>query len=301
MIRFAVFTDLHHDFVPEGMERLEQLLNRVKEEKTEFIVSLGDLCLPTEENRCITEKLKCAGVPVYFAIGNHDIEHAKKQEVLNFYELEKDYYSFTRGNVKFIILNSCYMEKNGIQRIYHKKDYDKHRDKYPIIPEKELDWLKTEMQDENMNYVIFSHHSLSNDFPRRGIVNRDEARCILESRKVLLCMNGHDHGDDCKEIHGIPYYTLNSMTYIWHGMKPLHSYPEEIHSKYPLLKDVILYRDALSCIVEIEETKDGVQVQIHGMESDYDTVTPKDAEIGDTWNGVSILPRVSDYSYCSRK
>ena len=114
-------------------------------------------------------------------------------------------------------------------------------------------------------------------------------------------MNGHDHGDDYKEINGILYYTLNSMTYIWHGMKPLYPYAKELHHEYPLLKDVILYRDALSCVVEIEETAEGICVQIRGMESDYDTITPKDAEIGDTWNGVSILPKVSDYSNCAMK
>ena len=301
MIRFAVFTDLHHDFVPGSIARLEQFLERVKKEQAEFIVSLGDLCLPVEENRCITEKLKEAEVPVYLAVGNHDIEHARKQEVLDFYNLERDYYSFTKGTVKFIVLNSCYMEKNGIERVYYKKEYDKHKDQYPVIPRKELQWLKEEMQDKNQYYVIFSHHSLSNDFPRRGIVNREEVRSLLEKRKVLFCMNGHDHGDDYKEINGILYYTLNSMTYIWHGMKPLYPYAKELHHEYPLLKDVILYRDALSCVVEIEETAEGICVQIRGMESDYDTITPKDAEIGDTWNGVSILPKVSDYSNCAMK
>ena len=46
--------------------------------------------------------------------------------------------------------------------------------------------------------------------------NREAVRALLEKRKVLFCMNGHDHGDGCTIINGIPYITLNSMSYIWH-------------------------------------------------------------------------------------
>ena len=58
----------------------------------------------------------------------------------------------------------------------------------------------------------------------RGIVNREAVRKILEernslSRKILFCINGNDHGDDVKLINGIYYYSLNSASYIWHGVE----------------------------------------------------------------------------------
>ncbi|SCG82438.1 hypothetical protein DW1_0830 [Proteiniborus sp. DW1] len=118
--------------------------------------------------------------------------------------------------------------------------------------------LKNELADEDLYYVLFSHQSLSNDFMKRGISNREEIREILERRnedvkRVLLCMNGHDHRDGVKVINGIHYYTLNSMSCFWHGIKETFNYSKEIHDRYPYLKDMILYEEALHAIVTIDE------------------------------------------------
>ncbi|WP_271814609.1 hypothetical protein [Clostridium beijerinckii] len=86
-------------------------------------------------------------------------------------------------------------------------------------------------------------------------------------------MNGHDHGDNVKVINGIHYYTLNSMSYIWHGIKETFNCSNEIHKKYPYLKDLILYEEPLHVIVKID---DNMNVQIDGMEGHYQNVTPKD-------------------------
>ncbi len=172
------------------------------------------------------------------------------------------------------------------------KNYKKSSDIYPIIPDFEIEWLKQEMYDKDLQYVIFSHHSLANDFPKRGIANREEIREILSTRKTVLCMNGHDHGDACSLVNGIPYFTLNSMSYIWHGMKESFAFSKDIHKQYSYLKDMILYKDVLYCIVEVDENA----VSIKGLVSDYMNISPEDMGIVDyKWNGVSILPVVSDY------
>jgi hypothetical protein len=103
-------------------------------------------------------------------------------------------------------------------------------------------------------------------------------------------MNGHDHGDDLKIIDGIHYYTLNSMSYIWHGTKKTFNYSKEIHEKYPHLKDMILYDEPLHVIVTIDEN---MNIRIDGMEGHYQNITPKDIGLGHTWNAVSIEPRTS--------
>ena len=131
---------------------------------------------------------------------------------------------------------------------------------------------------------------------KRGISNREEVRAILEQRninrkKVLFCMNGHDHGDAAVDINGICYYTLNCMSYIWHGLKETYNYPKEIHERYPYLKDMILYEDGLHAIVTIDEKG---EVIIEGMQTSYENVTPSDVGIvNNSWNGVSIEPVVS--------
>lgn len=107
----------------------------------------------------------------------------------------------------------------------------------------------------------------------------------LNGEKVLFCINGHDHGGDCKVINDIYYYTLNSMSYIWHGTKEVFSYSNEIHKQYPYLKDLILYEEALHIIVNID---DNMNVSIEGMNGHYQKHSPNDIGLETTWNGVSI-------------
>lgn len=291
MVRFAVFTDLHYDNIPDGNRRLKEFLSNISNEKLDFIISLGDLCCPNKENKEILTKLEQQGIPVYYTLGNHDTYEHEQNYIVNFFQMERDFYSFQLEGIKFIVLNSCYMKRGNEFLPYDKSKYDKCTDEYPFIPESEVNWLQKELSDESLQYVIFSHHSLVNEFGNRGITNREKVRDLLEKRNVLLCMNGHDHGDDCKIINSIPYYTLNSMSYIWHCVKEMYSYAENVHKQYPFLKDIILYQQPLHCIVELENK----QVKIIGMQGQYQTISPQDVGIGDTWNGVSIAPRVSDF------
>lgn len=70
----------------------------------------------------------------------------------------------------------------------------------------------------------------------RAIINRANEM----NKKVLLCMNGHDHGNSVSKIGDTYYYALNAMSYIWYGPQFEHfTYPKEIHERYPYLKDVV--------------------------------------------------------------
>jgi len=291
MIRFAVFTDFHYDFIHDGDERLKELISRLKQEEIQFAVSLGDLCRPFSENRKIMEQLRECGIPMVFVIGNHDIEMSEQREVIEFLGIENDYYSFVKEDVKFIILNACYEKRDGICRSHFRDEFDREKDIYPVIPDEQIAWLRDEMQDEHLRYVIFSHHSLVNNFRDRGIVNRKEIRKIIETGNVLLCMNGHDHGDECWEINGIPYFTLNSASYIWHGMREIYSYAPEVHERCPWLKYILMYKEPLYAVITIDEER----LSVKGMESSYQTITPREAGIGNKWNGIRLAPRISDY------
>lgn len=289
-MKFAVFTDLHFDHVFDGEKRLDKFLDSAKEKKAEFIVFLGDLCKPIAENRWIVDRIKNTGLSFYGCIGNHDMDGSTLKQVTDFYGLP-EYYSFVKQQVKFIVLNANYMKCGDKVASYDSKIFRKGKDVYPLVPSQELEWLKRELEDPNQEYILLSHHSLANDFGNRGVVNRREIQLLLAKRKVLLCLNGHDHGDDCRIRQGIPYYTLNSISYAWHGMKEIYAYSEEIHRQYPYLKDIMLYKEALHAIVTVEKGR----VEVHGMNGHYQTVTPEDVGMERRWNDVSIEPRVSGF------
>ncbi len=215
-MKFAVFTDLHYDVIHDGDRRLHEFINSVKEENIDFIIELGDLCHPTDANKHLISELKEEGVPCFFTVGNHNSDVYLLDTIIKFCEMKNNYYSFIFGNVKFIVLDANYIKTTDGCEPYCKRNFERMKGEYPYIPPVEVNWLKNELQDEQYYYVVLTHQSLSNDFMDRGISNRKEIRKLLEERnrngkKVLLCMNGHDHGDDVKIINGIHYYTMFAL------------------------------------------------------------------------------------------
>lgn len=274
MIRFLVFTDLHYDHVPDGDARVEALAARIESVRPDFVLSLGDLCRPIAQNSAVLRRLGAAGAPVHHLVGNHDTDHCPLRETLDFLGMERDFYSFTVDGVRFLMLNA------GGR-------------KPPFLPEAQLDWLRQEMEDPALRYVVCSHHSLANDFAQRGVANRKAVRALLETRHTLLCLNGHDHGDACRVIHGIPFFTVNASSYLWHGVRKMTDFPEETRRRYPVLNDCLLLDGPLSAVVEIE----GDHVAIRGMRGAWRASTPADIGLGETWNGVKISSEISDFEW----
>lgn len=56
MIKFAVFTNLHYDNIPDGEQRINGLIHSIRKENLDFIMSLGDL-FPIDENKLIKVNL----------------------------------------------------------------------------------------------------------------------------------------------------------------------------------------------------------------------------------------------------
>lgn len=295
-IKFAVFTDLHYEHIPDGYERMKNFINNIKDEEVDFVIELGDFCNPKEENKFLLNMLDNVGKPHYHVIGNHDSDSFPKETVMNFWQMDNTYYSFTYSNVKFIVLDTCFIKTNNGYEPYYKKNYDKTKDIYPILPDYEYKWLENELNDDSRYYIIFSHHSFENEFEKRGVYNRNEVIELINrvnntGKKVLLCVNGHDHGDSLEKIGETYYFGLNAMSYIWCGPEHEHfCYSEEIHKQYPFLKDMILYKDGLYAIVTIGE--DG-HINIKGMRGEYQNISPREAGLGYMWNGRCILPVVS--------
>ena len=288
MIKFTVFGDLHYDEVSDGNKRVSELVEHIKSSQPDFVISLGDLCKPVEENKeLVLDKFKELSIPMYHAIGNHETDACYLDTALEFLSLKSPYYSFQYADIKFIVLNSCYSSKGGQESAYYKRSYKGEDSIYPIIAKDEMDWLEKELSD-GKKYIIFSHHSLVNEFRDRGIQNRTEIRNLFKGKDVLLCMNGHDHGDGFAVVDNIPYYTVNSATYVWCGSQIMSS--DVLQQKYGYLHGMLLYKQALCVDVEIDDK----EIRIKGMEGDYLSVTPDDVELHDyKWNGVSIKSQTS--------
>lgn len=174
---------------------------------------------------------------------------------------------------------------------------------YPSIPNYELTWLKREISESSLPIVIFSHHSLENNFRKRGVANREQIQSIIneatsKGKKILICVNGHDHADSIDKINKTHYFTINSISYKWFGPEFEHfCYYSEIHTKYPYLKDIILYKELLSAIISIDEQ---CNINIQGMKSDYEKITPKELGIAGLWDGRKISSIISSNKLLSQ-
>jgi DNA repair exonuclease SbcCD nuclease subunit len=279
-MKFLVFSDMHADLFSDSEERLDKIIDSAKENKVDFIVSLGDVCHPVEENVKYLKKLQDSGLKVYHTIGNHDTEDSNIETALKFLGMEKGYYSFEAGEYKFIVIDDCYFRTEEGDE--HFPNSQKKPCIYPVVPKEELEWLEKELKD-NKKYIIFSHISLVRGFEARGIRNREEILALFKNREVLLCMNGHNHGTDLKIIDDTVFYTVNSATHFswW-----------EVSSEGVKIMDMP-YVDPLHVIVELQDST----VRIKGMETYYRKEKPEDAGIVDNvWKGISTLPVAYSYN-----
>ena len=289
MIKFLVFSDLHYDDVEDGDKRVDNILANAQSRQLDFIVSLGDLCKPILANRKVLEKFNSLGVPFYPVIGNHETDEFDLSAITEFYSLNAPYYSVSHDNFKLIFMNTCYLTENGTEKSYYKRNFKHSASVYPIVPIDEIRWLSNELND-GKKCIIFSHHSFVNEFPKRGVSNKLVMQELFRENSVLLCLNGHDHGDSFACVDGISYMTINSANYAWLGTQIASS--KTLTEKYSCLQGMLQFTQAMSAYIEIDDH----EIRIFGEEGSYLSVTPDDIELHDyKWNGVSIKPRISSH------
>lgn len=152
-------------------------------------------------------------------------------------------------------------------------------------------------------FIICTHHSMTNCVGHNGIVNREEIRAILETinkknKNILFCLNGHDHGSCVTLVNDILYYGINSCAYFWQEYKENYCFDDKTHKEYPMLKNMVLYNEALYSIVEID---DNFNIKILGMEGKYLNVTPEEIGMPYLIEGVSIAPKTVSLNINSGK
>lgn len=301
-MKIGLFADLHYDIIPDADRRIEDLVVAFKKERVDFVLELGDFCL-SSSNRELLKKMNSLKIPIHYTIGNHNTDYQPLNDVINYFGMDKSYYSFIQGNIKFIVLDSNYIKIDNEFIPFEVKNYYKTKGKYPYVPDFEIEWLVYEL-DDDYPCIICTHQSLTNSVGHNGIVNRERIRSILEKsnqnrkNKVLLCLNGHDHGSCVTIVNGIVYYGINSCSYFWQEYQENYCFNDEIHEKYPMLKNMVLYDEALHSIIEID---DCFNIIIKGMEGKYLNVTPEEIGMPYLVEGVSVAPKTVSLTIQSGK
>ena len=223
-MRLALFTDQH--FGPQASfhgklrklshqaasltERFVSAMNQGTQ--PDVVVNLGDViedeseALDAQRYGQFLEIVRTLECPVEHVIGNHDSVYLSDDRLQVMIGAHALYRSVDIAGVHLVILRSV-----------ERKDRDVR------LPEEQLSWLRTDLDQTPLPSVVCIHHPLS-DLELTGnrwfekaphicrVANRREVREILEqSGKVRAVFNGHAHWNHLDVVNGIPYITLQSL------------------------------------------------------------------------------------------
>lgn len=246
-ISFGIISDLHQDFTFDAPQRLQAFIQSMNKRNPDFILQLGDFCVPKDKNKIIMDIWNQFPGEKHHVIGNHEFDqHCTVDQIVQFFGMPGRYYSFDVKGYHFVI-----MDGNGPVPSAPDQSYPSY------IHDDQLTWLEGDINNTKLPCIIFCHQGLDNN----GVVNRESVRLLLEScnrkagfNKVKTVFSGHHHLDYHNEINGIHYIQINSATYRWLG-KPYNntSLPAEYYKQYPLISYMAYYEDPIWAYVEIDD------------------------------------------------
>lgn len=220
LVRIGLVTDLHYaDKEAKGTRHYRETLAKLEEageffasHQPDFVVELGDLIDAADSVQtelAYLRRIQAAFSSVakvrHHVLGNHCVDTLTKTEFLGEVGQEQSYYSFNRGGVHFIVLDTCF-RSDGVG--YERKNFDW---KDANLPPEELEWLKADLGAAKGRTVILAHQRLDTD-DVHAVRNADEVRAILEeSGKVAAVLQGHSHRNALTDLGGIHYVTLRAM------------------------------------------------------------------------------------------
>ncbi len=189
--RFVVINDIHlRTTGPTG--DCEAIMVRLKAERPDFILFNGDLQYGQGESKqvlldvfgLVKRLAQKAEVPCYFGMGNTDmLEGSDPPQPFRAVFNTEPYYSFDAGGVHFVML---YTEKAA-------------PDRYGIIADPELAWLKTDFDamQTGKPVILFGHHALYVDSKWGnddwGVENSRELFELLQPYHIIATFSAHRH------------------------------------------------------------------------------------------------------------
>lgn len=271
-VKFAIITDLHYDLMHDSDRRAKVFVDAMKKEQPDFVIQLGDFCVPKPENQKLMDVWNTIPAEKHYVLGNHDTDNGyTKDQTLSFWGSPNRYYSFDKNGFHFVVLDG------------NEKSLTKELSGYPRTIEKEqLNWLKEDLSKTKLRTVVFCHQGFDNTI--NGLDNGMEVRFLLEQinkeagfNKVIIVFSGHHHMNYHNEINGINYVQINSASYYWAGGEyKSRAFNEDFYKKYRILKHTLVYRDPIWAVVSLDGKNN---IHIQGKESQMEGVPLEKAEI----------------------
>ncbi|MGL4737433.1 MAG: metallophosphoesterase family protein [Cellulosilyticaceae bacterium] len=303
-IKFLVFTDLHQgNIMPDAKERFENIIGVAKAEEVNFIVNLGDFISNLKEPNAVGDMWHGLEIPHYIVPGNHDFDLNDEMDFKTFYALDQTYYCFEDSLFCYIVLDTNFFRKDGVDQHYAYGNYYGMQREY--VSQDQLSWLAQCVHTTRKRCIVMSHAQLN--YPAEqghgGCGNYQEVHQLLVALneeagypKICLAINGHNHTDSYMCWDNIHYLDINSASNQWLGegcvlLEPNEIYTEAAHESYPYLKYVAPYEEALYALITYDVAQN--QFNIQGKESRFIGPTPQERRHEGTMGGITICPKIT--------
>lgn len=289
-LRFGLIADVHKDVMHDADARLRDFIETMTREDVDFIVQLGDFCVPKTENKDFLKIWNGFKKPGFHVLGNHDTDGGyKREQTVDWWGMPDRFYSFNQGGLRFIVLDGNDRPKD-------------HAGGYPrFIAPDQVEWLESELAEATSRVIVFVHQSIERE-NQGGVQNGAAIRATLEKanrdagfRKVTACFSGHHHRDYVRRIRDILYPQINSASYYWVGGDYQKiRYSPEIDASHPWIKYTVPYRDPIYALVTVDPARGAMRID--GKKSEF--VGPAPWDLGETrehWDAPTLTASVSDW------
>lgn len=282
----GIITDLHHDIMHDGMERMQAFVNAVQRHKPDAIMQMGDFAYPDNKNKPVIDLFNHAHATRLHVIGNHDTDlgHTNAQ-CMETWGMPAPYYTQVINGYRFIVLNG------------NEKGSPDYQGGYPsYIGREQLDWLEAQLTQYPEPVLMVCHQPLVG---YAAVDNAAKVQALMQQHRdrILLALNGHTHIDALQYVGDIPVVTVNSASYYWVGEKYAHeSYPAAIHESHPWISKTCPYKDPLFTFLSIHPAKGTITIQ--GKKGSWTGPSPAALHYTEPplATGKEIVPFIRDYA-----
>ena len=229
LLRFGMLSDIHYAdreaaaprYYRQSLSKVKECVDLMNREKVDFLIELGDFkdqdAQPREAHtlRYLTDienEFHQFNGPTYHVLGNHDMDGISKEQFLSrvtntAIPASESYYSFNQQGFHFVVLDGNFT-REGNAYDHGNFTWDNTR-----IPDSELNWLKTDLQNNELPVIVFIHQMLDDSKSKeQSVQNAPEVRKVLqESGKVICVFQGHVHEERYSLINHIHYYSMMAV------------------------------------------------------------------------------------------
>ena len=271
-VTFGVISDVHQDLQHDATSRMKTFVDEANLLNPNFIIDLGDMSHSTGADTILAQFNKFNGQK-YLAFGNHDMDNASKQTMIEKYKIPQGHYHFDNNGVRFIVLDCAFTRKNDSLVDYNHGNYFVNNNDRDLITPEQIQWVRNLVDTSNLPTIIFSHQAF--DEIGGSVPNRSDFRQMVKdvntpNKKIVAAICGHHHIDALSVIDGVNYLQINSASYQW-----IENGKEYSNGR------MAEYKDPLYAFITVNPAEKTITVK--GKTSEYLAPTPKAEDFSKEW------------------